>query len=240
MNKHLLALAAGFLSLLLATAPARAAGREIATVAAAAEVVQAFSTIPMQSIPPALLHDAAGVAVIPQVIKAGFLFGGRYGRGVVVVRRPGGWSAPVFVTLAGGSFGLQAGVQSTDIILVFKTTRGLNQLLRGEGKITLGGDISIAAGPVGRHAEAATDGRLQAEIYSYSRSRGLFAGVSLEGAGLLGDPESNAAFASLPAASTTPAVGALLSQLDKLSGPPIQPPPAPVPAPPPTMPAPGR
>ena len=233
MKRFLIPFAASLLSMSLAGSPLMAAGREIATVESAAEVVQAFAAIPIQRIPPALLRDAAGVAIIPHVFKAGLLVGGRYGRGVVMARRPGGgWSPPVFITLAGGSFGLQAGVQSTDIILVFKSGRGLDQILRGEGKITLGGDVSVAAGPVGRHAEAATDGQLQAEIYSYSRSRGLFAGVSLEGAGLLADPEATVLFARLPPESTSMAVGALFAQLDALIGARLAPPMpiAPVPA----------
>ena len=174
---------------------ARAGSPELATVESATEVVRSFSALPVTAIPPAMLRKATGVAIIPDLVKAGFLVGGRYGRGVVLPRLPdGSWGDPVFVTLAGGGFGLQAGVQSADVILVFETEKSLDRVLNGKGKVTLGGDIGIAAGPVGRQAEVATDGRLRAEIYSYSRSRGLFAGVSLEGAAIWPDAEANRDF----------------------------------------------
>jgi lipid-binding SYLF domain-containing protein len=138
------------------------------------------------------------VAILPDVVKAGFVVGGRYGRGVILLRQPdGSWSNPVFITLAGGGIGWQVGVQSTDLVLVFKTSNSLDRILKGKGKLTLGADVAVAAGPVGRQAEAATDAMLRAEIYSYSRSRGLFAGVSVEGAGLLVDCEANEAFYGL-------------------------------------------
>lgn len=173
----------------------RAGGREATTVESAAEVLHDLAALPLQGIPPALMQDAKGVAILPHVLKAGFLVGGRYGRGVILVRqRDRTWSNPVFITLAGGGVGFQAGVQSTDVVLVFKTTQGLDQILAGRDKLTLGADVAVAAGPVGRQAEASTDGQLRAEIYSYSRSRGLFAGVSLEGAGILMDGEANEAY----------------------------------------------
>jgi lipid-binding SYLF domain-containing protein len=135
------------------------------------------------------------VAIIPGIIKAGFVIGGRHGRGVVLVRCPdGGWSNPIFVTLTGGSIGWQAGAQSTDLVLVFKTQRGVERILKNRGKLTLGADVSVAAGPVGREAAAATDAQLRAEIYSYSRSRGLFAGASFEGDALLIDRGGNECF----------------------------------------------
>ena len=180
---------------LLLSGSAWAGSPELATVESATEVVRSFSALSVASIPPAMLRDAAGVAIIPDLVKAGFLVGGRFGRGVVLPRRAdGSWGDPVFVTLAGGGFGLQAGVQSADVILVFKTAKSLDRVLSGKGKVTLGGDIGIAAGPVGRQAEAATDGQLKAEIYSYSRSRGLFAGVSLEGAAVWPDATANRDF----------------------------------------------
>ena len=172
-----------------------AGGRESATVASAAEVLQALSAVPFQGIPRTLLQDAQGIAIIPDVLKAGFVIGGRRGHGVVLVRGPGGvWSNPVFLTLTGGGIGWQIGIQSTDLVLVFKTRPGLDRILQGKGKLTLGADVAVAAGPVGRQVEAGTDGRLQAEIYSYSRSRGLFAGVSVEGAGLRVDTDANDSF----------------------------------------------
>jgi lipid-binding SYLF domain-containing protein len=182
----------------LAGASLQAQERERATLRYADETVDGLANVSIKGIPPALMQDAKGVAIIPRVIKAGFLIGGRFGRGVVMARQPNGdWSNPVFISLAGGGVGFQAGIQSTDVILVFKTREGVNRLLEGKDKVTLGADIGVAAGPVGRQAEASTDGQLKAEIYSYSRSRGLFAGVSLEGAGLLVDADANAAFYGL-------------------------------------------
>ena len=120
--------------------------------------------------------------IVPRVIKAGLVVGGRFGRGVVLVRNGKGcWSNPAFVTLTGGSVGWQIGVQSTDLVLVFKNRKTADRLLHGKDKLTLGADAAVAAGPLGRQAEAGTDARLHAEIYSYSRSRGLFAGISLKG-----------------------------------------------------------
>jgi lipid-binding SYLF domain-containing protein len=190
--------AASLLLLALVGAPLQAGSRELRTVEAAAAAVDALSAIPLKGIPPALLQDAKGVAIIPQMLKAGFLVGGRFGRGVVLARLSDGtWSNPVFVVLAGGGVGWQVGVQSTDLVLVFKTSHSLDRVLRGKGNITLGADVAIAAGPIGRQAEAATDVQLKAEIYSYSRTRGLFLGVSLEGAGLLVDCDANEAFYGL-------------------------------------------
>jgi lipid-binding SYLF domain-containing protein len=209
---------AGLLLLTLAGTPLRAGEREIQTVESASEVIGALSAIPIHSIPPALLRDATGVAIIPGVVKAGFLIGGRYGRGVVLPRLPdGSWGDPVFVTLTGGGFGLQVGIQSTDVVLVFKTKNSLDRVLRGGGKLTLGGDVAVAAGPVGRHAAAATDGQLKAEIYSWSRSRGLFAGLSLEGAALTADGEANAIFLGQRGPAEAAAVAVLKAQLARVS-----------------------
>lgn len=159
----------------------------------ATEILQDLRRIPETAIPPQLLRNAYAVAVIPSVLKGGFIVGGTYGKGILVARRADGqWSNPVFVQLTGGSIGFQAGAQSTDLILVVKTQRGLSGL--SQGKITLGGDASIAAGPVGRQASAATDLQMQTEIYSYSRNRGFFAGVSLEGAVLSIDRKANQAY----------------------------------------------
>jgi len=182
-----------FALFLVLSAPFALASGESARVESAAEVLQKTMAMPEKGIPSALLSDAKGIAVIPGVIKVGFVVGGQYGRGVLSVReKDGGWSNPVFVTLMSGSVGWQIGAESTDFILVFKTARSVEGIM--EGKYTLGGDASVAAGPVGRSAKAETDIGLKAEIYSYSRSRGLFAGVSLEGSSMQVDPESNAAF----------------------------------------------
>ena len=146
----------------------------------------------MESVPPAMLQAAEGVAIFPNMIKGGFIFGVNYGKGVLCVRNPDrSWSPPVMVTMGGGSVGFQAGVQAADIVLVFATPRSLQGILNGQ-KVTLGADASIAAGPVGRSANAGTDVRLGAEIYSYARSRGLFAGVSLGGSDISVDHNADA------------------------------------------------
>jgi lipid-binding SYLF domain-containing protein len=168
---------------------------EVAKVNDSIEVFEQIMSIPEKGIPPSLLNRAQGIAIIPGMIKVGFIIGGRHGSGVIVIRNSeGGWSNPAFITLTGGSVGWQIGAQSTDIILVFKSRKGVDNIMKG--KFTLGADAAVAAGPVGRQAEAATDIELKAEIYSYSRSRGLFAGISLEGAGLQMDDDANAAFYS--------------------------------------------
>lgn len=163
-------------------------------VALADEVFRDVLSIPERSIPPSLLSQAQAIAIIPEVMKVGFVIGGRYGKGVIMMknRNTHAWSDPVFLTLKGGSVGFQIGAQSTDVILVFKNTRGLNSLMTG--KFTLGADAAVAAGPVGRNAAAATDVKLQAEILSYSRSRGLFAGISLDGSSLGIDHAANTSF----------------------------------------------
>lgn len=162
-------------------------------IEASIEILDKTAGMPEQEIPPALLRNAEGLAIIPNVIKAGFVIGGSYGKGVLLVRdSQGRWSQPIFLRLAAGSFGWQAGAQSTDVVLVFKTRRSIEGLTRGT--FTLGADAGVAAGPVGRRGEAATDVDLKAEILSYSRSRGLFAGVSLEGSKLDIDHKANAEY----------------------------------------------
>jgi len=163
----------------------------------AIEVLNDLGKIPEKAIPPALFGNAHGIAIIPSVLKVGFFAGGRYGKGVLLVRTNSNrWSNPSFVYLAGAGFGLQAGAQSTDIVLVFKTKKSVDSIT--SGKITLGGDISVAAGPVGRMAGAGTDIMLKAEIYSYSRNRGFFAGFSLEGSVLNIDKGANVNFYKKP------------------------------------------
>jgi lipid-binding SYLF domain-containing protein len=163
------------------------------TLEHATEVLNELSGIPLKGIPPKLLAEAKGVAIIPRVVKAGFVVGGRGGHGVVFARnRDGRWGDPVFINLGGASVGFQAGVESTDVVLLFRNHESLKRLLEGKGKITLGADASISAGPVGRDAMAATDAKLEGEILSYSRSRGLFAGVALDGAVIRTDQASTA------------------------------------------------
>ncbi len=150
------------------------------TLQESGDVLERFLSIPEESIPLELLNDAKAIAVFPNVIRAGFLVGARYGKGVLFLKENrGGWSCPLFVTLKGGSLGWQIGAQSIEIVLVFKTRERIDDLLKG--KITLGGDASVAAGPVGRNAQAATDLKMRSEIFSYSRSRGLYLGLSLAG-----------------------------------------------------------
>lgn len=178
----------------LATAPkpALAQSRETLTVDSATVVLRECMAIPEDAIPPALLSGAQAIAIVPGVLKVSFLGGVRFGRGVLLVKGlDGHWSNPVFVTVTGGSAGFQAGVQATDLIFVFKNRGSLESFLRGRGKFTLGADAAVAAGPLGRQVEAGTDVWLSSEIYSYSRSRGLFAGVSLEGAALALDWDAN-------------------------------------------------
>ncbi len=145
----------------------------------AAEVFREFMNIREGEIPQSLLNKAMCVAVFPDVIKAGFIFGGRYGRGVASCRTKIGWSAPAFFNLGGGSFGLQLGAQATDFVFLFIGDKGMDSLLRS--KFEMGGDASAAAGPLGRQAGASTDAFLRSRILTYSRSKGLFAGVELKG-----------------------------------------------------------
>lgn len=173
---------------------ATAAEEQRVKIKEATEVMEDILAIPENAIPPSLLANAQAIAIVPGVIKAGFIVGGRYGKGIVMrrdrARRQ--WSDPVFLTLAGGSVGFQAGASATDVILVFKNYRGLDSLVNG--KFTLGADAAVAAGPVGRNAQAATDVQLRSEILSYSRSRGLFAGVALDGSVMEIDHAANASY----------------------------------------------
>lgn len=158
----------------------------------AVRVLNDIMQAPDKAIPQDLLRDARAIAVIPDLLKVGFVFGGRRGEGLISVKSPDGtWSNPSFITLTGGSVGFQAGVSSTDVVLVFRTQRGVDSIVNG--KFTLGADASAAAGPVGRTASASTDAQMKAEIYSYSRSRGLFAGVALDGSVLRIDYDANEA-----------------------------------------------
>jgi lipid-binding SYLF domain-containing protein len=168
-------------------------GAEVQTVVNARQALDEFCNLQIESIPPAMLHAAEGVAIFPNMVKGGFILGVNYGRGVLLVRKADRtWSAPAIVTMGGGSLGFQAGVQAADIVLVFATPKSLQGILAGQ-KVTLGADASVALGPVGRQANAGTDARLGAEIYSYARSRGLFAGVSLGGSDLSIDDNADAA-----------------------------------------------
>jgi lipid-binding SYLF domain-containing protein len=187
---------AGFLTaiaLLFSSVAADAQGREEARLLTASQVLNETLGSPDQFVPTRLLERAYGIAVVPDVTKIAFFFGGRRGNGVLVARDPNGhFSDPVFVNLTGGSFGFQWGVQSTDVILVFTTKRSIDRI--ASGQLTLGADASVAAGPVGRAASAGTDPTLSAEVYSYSRNRGLFIGIALDGSGLTIDNDADARF----------------------------------------------
>ena len=175
-------------------APLWAQTEEAERIVVARKVLDEIMDAPDAVIPAAVLEGADAVAVFPSTFRAGFIFGGHRGRGVISVRDEASheWSMPAFLTLTGGSFGLQIGAQSVDIILVIMNRRGLEKLLRNEFK--LGGDASVVVGPLGRDVAASTDIQLQAEILSYSRTRGLFAGVSLEGSTIRADRDANERF----------------------------------------------
>jgi lipid-binding SYLF domain-containing protein len=171
---------------------AGAGAREEGRLLTATEVLDDVRAMPDVRIPDTLLAHAYGIAVIPDVTKVAFIFGGRHGNGVLVVRDKlnAPWSNPCFVSLTGGSWGLQAGAQSSDIILVFTTKRGVEGV--AGGKFTLGADASVATGPVGRQGSAGTDITFDAEIYTYARTRGLFGGIALDGSVITIDRSANA------------------------------------------------
>jgi lipid-binding SYLF domain-containing protein len=185
---------AWLLSLVVLVSPcgtAFAQTREDARLIVATQVLEELHAVPDQNIPTWLMDRAYGVAVIPDVVKGAFIFGIRHGNGALVSRDASGrFSNPVFMSLTGGSVGWQIGAQSADVVLIFATRRSLENFSRGQ--VTLGVSASVAAGPVGRSGEAAAG--VEAEIYSYSRTRGLFAGVALDGTGLLFDRKANRSF----------------------------------------------
>jgi lipid-binding SYLF domain-containing protein len=183
----------GFSASLAQAQTARLEGRLLI----ASEVLEEQRDARDQAIPDRLLERAYGIAVIPSMTKVAFFAGGRYGKGVLVVRKPDGqFGDPVFISMTGGSFGWQWGLQQTDIVLVFTTARGVEGI--NGGKMTLGADASVAAGPVGRNALAATDSTFKSEVYSYSRSKGLFAGIALDGTVISINDDANAEFYGKP------------------------------------------
>ena len=162
--------------------PALAGERQRVKMRAATDVWRELVEIPDKKVPSYLLDKTRCIAVVPGIIEGAFVWGGHRGKGVLTCRQGKGWSAPIFVNMTGGSFGFQIGGQSIDLVLFFVTDRSVKSLLKSE--FTFGGDASVAAGPLGRTAELSTDLKLKAEIYSYGKSRGLFAGISLQGARL--------------------------------------------------------
>jgi len=163
-----------------------------ARVEAAGTVLDEIQGAPDKGIPQEVLGSADCVAVVPSLLNGGFVFGGRYGKGIASCRTEKGWSAPAFFTIGGGSFGLQIGGQATDLVMLIMNKDGMNNLL--SSKFKLGADASAAAGPVGRHAAADTDWKMRAQVLAYSRSRGLFAGLELSGAVITQDKESTRDF----------------------------------------------
>ncbi|HTC48670.1 MAG TPA: lipid-binding SYLF domain-containing protein [Candidatus Aquilonibacter sp.] len=161
-------------------------------VQAAADVLDDIQGAPDKGIPEEVLGSAECVAVVPSMLKGGFIVGGKYGRGLASCRTPKGWSTPAFFVVTGGSFGFQIGGQAVDLVMLIMNKEGMKHLLSSE--FALGADASVAAGPVGRHAEGNTDWKMRAEVLTYSRARGLFAGVSLNGAVIKQDKDSTREF----------------------------------------------
>ncbi len=182
------------LALVSATVPSLAQSDEARRISDAVIVLSEIMEAGDQSVPRSILEKAEGIAVFPSLIKAGFIVGGQRGRGILSTRDPktGQWSSPAFLTITGGSIGAQIGAQAVDLILVVQNRRGLEQLVRNQFKI--GADASVAAGPVGRDASASTDIQMRAQILSYSRTRGLFAGVTLNGSTIRQDRDANDRF----------------------------------------------
>jgi lipid-binding SYLF domain-containing protein len=185
--------ALAWLGLVVLAEPGHAQSPEEARLTNAGAVLQAFTSDPQTAIPAALLQQAQGIAVIPGVLRMGLIFGGRRGRGIVTVRgADGGWTNPSFITVTGGSFGAQIGVESIDIVLIFGSARSVENI--GRGKFTLGGDAAATAGPVGRASQATTDLTFTSEVYVYTDSSGLFAGATLEGTRIAVDVDANTSF----------------------------------------------
>jgi SH3 domain-containing YSC84-like protein 1 len=175
----------------LAAAPISASlsSSEVQRVTEAAAVLGELHAAPDQDVPLDLWEKAACVIVVPGLKKAAFIFGGEYGKGLMSCRRGGSWSAPIFIRLGKGSWGLQFGAQSVDLVMLVMNERGVEKLLKN--RVSLGAEASVAAGPVGRDARASTDAQLKAEILSYSRTQGVFAGVNLSGGVLRDDKDDN-------------------------------------------------
>jgi SH3 domain-containing YSC84-like protein 1 len=157
----------------------------------AGRVIHEIMSAPDRGIPEEVLEHAKCIAVVPHYLKGGFVFGAENGRGVATCRTENGWSAPAFFTITGGSWGLQIGVEGIDLVMVIQDSEGMKQLINSN--LELGGDASVAAGPVGRHASADTDWKLNTEVLTYSRARGLFAGLTLTGAAIRRDNDSTEA-----------------------------------------------
>ena len=167
-------------------------GEELDRLKDAGTVLNEIMSAPDKAIPREVLESAKCVAIVPDMVKGGFIFGGKHGRGVATCRTANGWSSPAFFTLSGGSWGAQIGLEKVDVVMVITTDRGMQNLLNSEFK--LGAEVGVAAGPVGRDAEASTDWKLKAGVLTYSRAKGLFAGLDLNGAVIKQDKDSTRAF----------------------------------------------
>jgi lipid-binding SYLF domain-containing protein len=160
----------------------------------AASVMQEIMAAPDKGIPEEVLENAKCVAVVPHLVKGGFVFGAKHGKGLATCRTAKGWSAPAFITISGGSWGAQIGIEAVDLVMIIQNEKGMQKLL--SSNLQLGADASAAAGPVGRHASAGTDWKLDAEVLTYSRAKGAFAGLTLEGASIREDADSRRAIYS--------------------------------------------
>lgn len=206
------------------TATVQAQEKQQQKLDASIRVIQEFGKL-RESIPKQLMQKTEGIIIIPGLINAGFMIGGKRGKGIAMVKNDNGtWSNPVFLTMTGGSFGFQAGIQSVDLVLVFLNKTSLLEI--GKSSFTLGGDISVTAGPVGRTSSAGTDYKLESEVYSYSRSKGLFFGINVSGSSLdidqkaddafYGDEDDAAALFANKKPSSVPAVKKLKQTLNDL------------------------
>jgi lipid-binding SYLF domain-containing protein len=191
LKKSLIAVLLGFISLLGTMAFATAKEDSVERLQNSGNVLKEIMGAPDKGIPEEVLDDAKCIVVVPHLIKAGFIVGGKHGRGVASCRTAKGWSAPAFISVGGGSWGLQIGAEGVDLVMLVMNDKGLQHLL--SSKFQLSGEGSAAAGPVGRHASAGTDWKLNSELLTYSRSKGAFAGLTLEGAVIEQDADSTEA-----------------------------------------------
>jgi SH3 domain-containing YSC84-like protein 1 len=192
MKKTLSVLLSGFMGLFATFAWAGSAREDsVARLQSSVDVLHSTMATPDKGIPEEVLSNAKCILVVPDLIKGGFIFGGKHGRGIASCRTSSGWSAPAFVSVGGGSWGLQIGMEGVDLVMLVMNDQGFQHLL--SSKFQLSGEGSVAAGPVGRHASAGTDWKMNTQVLTYSRSRGAFAGITLEGAVIQQDDDSTRA-----------------------------------------------
>jgi len=192
MKKALSVLLVGFMGLFATFAWAGSAREDsVARLQSSVDVLHSIMATPDKGIPEEVLSNAKCIVVVPDLIKGGFIFGGKHGRGIASCRTSGGWSAPAFVSVGGGSWGLQIGVEGVDLVMLVMNDQGFQHLL--SSKFALTGEGSVAAGPIGRHASAGTDWKMNTQVLTYSRSKGVFAGLTLEGAVIQQDDDSTRA-----------------------------------------------